>query len=696
MKYSLVRAACGVLAVAGALPAGPALGQTSYPMITHAMPVAVQRGKTSEIAVEGQMSFFGVYKALFEGTGISAEVIADPKADDLPPTKRAQVRSVKLRITVAPDAQPGVREFRLASSLGVSSTGQLLVVEEPVVSESGDNNTPAGANPISPPCVVCGRIEAAEDVDFFRFHAEAGQVLTFEVHCARLQDKIHDLQKHADPMLAVFDAEGRELAANDDTYFADPLLTFSVPKTGDYFVQVRDSKYDGDARWVYALLATPRPYVSHIFPMAGNPGQRLEVEPVGSAHVHHPRLSLQVPSQPGLHTVQANVPDGRTNPIAVIASPLPQLLEQEPNDTPEQATRISIPCGINGRIGARRDLDHFIFSAVKGRAIHFEVHARRFGTLLQSSLDSFLEVMTPTGAVLASNDDLFGKDSGLVFTPPSDGDYILRIRDLHNRGGPAAVYYIEADMARPDYRLRCDPDKAMIGPGSSTAWYVHVVRENGFAGPVRVEARGLPEGVQVSPMTIPANMTQGLLVVTAAPGAARGVANVELIGTALVPGPNGKEEPLVHAITPNQEIYFPGGGRGRFDVKMQTIAVTDPSDILRLDVSQHEITLKPGEEVRIDVTLQRRPDYDKGVSLDVLLRHLGGVFGNPLPPGVTLVEDKSKTLLGTGSRGHIVLRAAPDAPPADDVPISVLAHVSVNFVVKVSYSSPVIRLSIRK
>ena len=35
------------------------------------------------------------------------------------------------------------------------------------------------------------------------------------------------------------------------------------------------------------------------------------------------------------------------------------------------------------------------------------------------------------------------------------------------------------------------------------------------------------------------------------------------------------------------------------------------------------------------MTLQRRPDHDKGVSLDVLLRHLGGVFGNPLPPGVT-------------------------------------------------------------
>ena len=65
-------------------------------------------------------------------------------------------------------------------------------------------------------------------------------------------------------------------------------------------------------------------------------------------------------------------------------------------------------------------------------------------------------------------------------------------------------------------------------------------------------------------------------------------------------------------------------------------------------------------------------------------------------PGVTLVENTSKTLLGNGSQGHIILRAAADAPAADRVPISVLAHVSINFVVKVSYSSPVIHHSVRK
>src|SRR5262249_274237 len=159
--------------------------------------------------------------------------------------------------------------------------------------------------------------------------------------------------------------------------------------------------------------------------------------------------------------------------------------------------------------------------ATKGKAIRFEVKARRFGTALRSSLDSVLDVMTLKGQVLASNDDLFGKDAGLVFTPTADGDYVLRIRDLNSKGGDTFVYYIEAEWAAPDFSVRCDPDKAMIGPGSSTAWYVHVVRSNGFAGPVAIEVKGLPPGVTASPLTIPPSMTQGVVVLTAAADAQR-------------------------------------------------------------------------------------------------------------------------------------------------------------------------------
>jgi hypothetical protein len=667
-----------------------AAAQTSYPMITDTSPVAVQRGKTTEVTVEGQMNFAGVYKALIEGKGVAAEVVSPSSSSK----NNLQARSVRLKLTVSPDAVVGVREFRLASRLGISTIGQLVVVDDPVILESGDNNTREKANPIHIPCVVSGRIESAEDVDYFRFHAEAGQTLTFEVLCARLEDKIHDLQNHADPILTLFDPEGREIASNDDFYFADPLLSYTVSKTGEYYVQIRDSRYQGNRGWVYALLATQRPYISGTFPMAGTPSQVIQTQPIGLPKHAPSRISVRIPTETGVHAVCLEIKGAPTNPVTIISSELPQILEQEPNDTPDQAMPVTIPCGINGRIGRRNDLDCYRFHAVKGRAVRFEVKARRFGTKLLSSLDSVLDVLTPKGAVLASNDDTFGKDAALVFTPPADGEYILRIRDLAGRGGERAVYYIEADWARPDFTLRCDPDKAMIGPGSSTAWFAHVTRANGFTGPVTVELDGLPRGVTVTPLTIPPAMNQGLLVLTAARDAAIDAANVRMIGKATFQQ-DGQSKTLSRAAVPNEEIYLPGGGRGRFDVGMQTVAVTDPSDILGVEVKPATVTLKPGEEKRIDVTLRRRPDYTKGISLDLLAQHLGNVYGNPLPPGVTIVEGKSKTLLGAGNAGYIVLRAAPTAPAIENVPISVLANVSINFVVKISYSSPPILLSVR-
>lgn len=691
-----MRPTLGLLALLTAPAAATA--QTSFPMVTHATPVAVQRGTSSEVTVACRTStLFGAYKVLVEGAGVTAEVVP---AKDAKPADAKQpppaVPSVKLKVTVASDAAPGVREFRIASSVGLSSLGQLVIVDAPVVPEAAGNTLPAKAQAIPVPSVVCGRIKSVENVDYYQFTGKAGQVLTLEVHCARIQDKIHDLQKHADPLVAIYDADGKELAANDDGNFADPVLEFKVPKDGRYRVAVRDAKYDGNPSWSYALAITDKPYARHVFPMGVNPGKEMAVEPVGSARLAQPIWKVSTPIEPGPRLVTLPYPGGQTNPVPVVVTPLPLASEVEPNDTPQGATRITLPCGVNGRIGVKRDLDHFVFKAAKGKAVRLEVFARRFGTVLQSELDSQIDVMTPAGKVLATNDDLNGKDAGLTFTPPADGDYVVRVRDLNNKGGEGFVYYLEVDFARPDFAIKCDPTKAMIGPGSRTAWYVQVTRSNGFAGPVKVEVQGLPAGVTVNPLTVPANMTQGCLVVSAVPDAKVGASIVSVVGTAEAVDENGKPVTLARTATALEEIYMPGGGRGRFDAGMNAVAVTAPSDVLQVKVKQNRVVLKPGEQVKIEVEVVRRADYDKGLTLDVILRHLGSIYGNPLPPGVTMVDGASKTLLGTKNSGHIVLKAAPDAAECTDVPICVQAYVPINFVVKIGYASEPILVTVKK
>jgi hypothetical protein len=655
-----------------------AVGQTSFPMVTHVAPVAVQRGTTSELLVECRTSSLaGAYKVLVEGDGVTADVL---------PAKDAKAAtSLKLKVAVATDAAPGVREFRVATSHGISSLGQLLVVDDPVVTETPGINTPAKAQKVPVPSVVCGRLEVAENVDYYQFTATAGQTLTFEVHCARIQDKIHDLQKHADPFVAVFDLDGRELASSDDAFFADPVMAFKVPKDGEYRVAIREAKYDGDPRWAYALTVTDKPFAHHVFPLGVKRGTTVAAQPVLSDGAR-PKWTMTAPAELGVQTVTFRGP-GSTNPVPVVATDLDTRVEIEPNDTPTAATRVTVPCGANGRIGAKRDLDHFVFAGAKGKAVRLEVFARRFGTVLRSQLDSQLDVMTPDGRVLASNDDLNGKDAGLVFTPPADGDYVVRVRDLNNKGGDGFVYFLEMDFARPDFTIKCDPSKAMIGPGSRTAWYVQVARSNGFAGPVKVTVHGLPAGVTVNPLTIPANMTQGCLVVSADATAKVDAAIITVVGMG-----DGIERKAVAV----EEIYLPGGGRGRFDAGMQAVAVTAPSDVLQVKVKKNEIVLKPGEEAKIDVELVRREGLTAGLTLDVQLRHLGSVFGNPLPPGVTMLEGKSKTLLGNGNAGHVTLKADATAAECERVPICVQAFVPINFVVKIGYASEPIFVTVKK
>lgn len=679
------------------LPAA-AFGQTSFPMLTYTSPVAVQRGTSSEVTVACQASsLHGAYRVLFTGTGLTAVPLPPKDAPKIDPkTPVPVVASVTLKVDAAADTRLGVHEFRIAASHGISSLGQLLVVDFPVVKEQPGIGVPEKAQPVPVPCVVCGRIEAAESVDYYKFTGRAGQALTFEVSCARIQDKIHDLQKHADPLVAVFDATGKELAAADDGFFADPVLTFTVPQDGEYRVAVRDAKYDGDPRWAYAMTVTDNPYAAQAFPIGVGLNQTAKAAPVGSAAKLGPGWTVTAPAVPGITTVPLRSGDANTNPVPIVATALPLFEEAEPNDTPKAATRVTLPCGINARIGTKRDLDHFVFTAVKGRPVRIEVFARRFGTDLRSLLDSAVDVMTPDGKVLASNDDLNGKDAGLVFTPTTDGDVVVRVRDLNNKGGDAFVYYLEIDAARPDFTIKCDPSKAMIGAGSRTAWYAQVTRTNGFAGPVKVEVKGLPAGVTVSPLTIPANMTQGLLVVSAVADAKQDAAVVTVVGTAEIAEAGGAPRVVSHGAVAVEEIYLPGGGRGRFDAGMQAVAVTTPSDIAAVKVNKTRVVLKPGEEVKIDAEVVRGPGYDKAVTLDVPLRHLGSVFGNPLPPGVTMLDGKSKTLLGTASTGHVVLKAAADAPECEDVPVCVQAFVAINFVVKIGYASEVIWVSVKK
>ncbi len=680
--------------------AATAHAEATYPMLMSLQPVAAQVGETSELTVHSRYTMYGAYQVLVTGQGVTGEIVPHP--DKPKDGKIPNLTQQKIKFTVAADALPGVREIRVATPRGVSTIGQLVVTRDPVIREAKKNNTPDEAQAITLPATVCGTIEKSEDVDYFKFQVDAGAELCFHVRSMRLQDKIHDLQQHVDPIITLYRAGGGTLAVADNIFFGDPLLAYRFEEAGEYLLEIRDLRYQGNKYWSYSIEINDRPYASTVHPLGVARGTAIELELVGWSLGDHSHGTLTIPQDALLGAGNFEIPVAGTvtNPVSVIVDDQPQVVESdEENNAADTAQMISLPAGISGRISDESDIDCFAFEAKKGDRFSFEVVARRY----QSGLDSHLRILNSQGKQFALNDDLsLGKrrysDSWIEnWKAPADGKYVIEIRDLHLRGGPEFVYYVRATRSVPYFELFADTDKTQMTPGTNGVVFVRAKRKNGFKGPIQLNVANLPQGVTAHCGQILAGGTDGCIIFESAADAPLNVANVKINGTTQIEEKQGEPKSLTANATVYQETYRPGGGRGHWEVETHTVSVGAPHDIRKVTLNTTDLKLKPGQSQKVEVTLQRAPGFTGNVTLDALFRHLGGIYGNSLPPGVTLDMGASKTLLtGSTSKGVLVFKAAANAKPVEKQQVAVMANVSINFVMKSTYCGPPLMVTVQK
>jgi hypothetical protein len=673
---------------------------TFYPMVMSISPVAVQAGRTSECEVSARYTLYGAHKVFVTGTGVVGEVDPPAKAD--PKKPQPEVNKLKVRFKVAADALPGVRDVRIATPRGVSTLGQLVVVRDPVIREAADNDTMAKAQAITLPATVCGAIEKPEDVDYYKFRVAAGTGLTFHVRAQRLENKIHDLQEHADPILTLRGATGTVLASNDNYFFGDPLLYYHFKTAGEYYLEIRDVRYGGNPDWVYSIEINDRPFVTQVYPSRLVPGKATRLLLVGDNLPPDPTATLTLPpdTADGLHWATLRLANGQvTNAAPVIVSRLPEVLENEgDHGTVAKAQPIPVPAGISGQIGAEDEADCYGFEAKAGEHFSFEVVAHAH----QSMLDSYLRILNDKGQVMAENDDVIDRfihaDSRIDnWAAPSAGRYIVEVRDVHGRGGPGFVYFLKVTRSEPSFELLLDSDKTLLAPGTAGVIFARVTRRNGFAGAVQLAVGGLPPGVTANCGRILPDREDGCLILKAAANAPRGAVNIRITGSAEEKDGKGKVRKLTAVAVPLQEAYMPGGGRAHWPVEIHTVSVGAPLDIRAVHVTPTAVTLKPGESKKVQITLERAPDFKGGVTLDVLFQHLDTIYGNSLPAGVTIDDKASKTVLaGNESKGYITLKAAADAKPVERQLVPVMAHVSINFVMKFTYCGEQLLVTVSK
>jgi hypothetical protein len=446
------------------------------------------------------------------------------------PACEAIASLVMAEITIAPDAPPGEREIRLVTRRGVSNPLAFHVGQFPELSQAPMYTSSLevlgkeaqalrhraaadGQDPIRVPCTVNGQIAPGE-IHRYRFEAHKGQRLVINTLGRQLVPFIADaVPGWFQPVLALYDADGKEVAYQDDYRFKpDPIILYEVPKDAALVLAIHDSLYRGREDFVYRITIGELPFITSVFPLGGPTDSRAKPEMTGW---NLENAELQMPPAdypPGFHSLRAIRQGFLSNPVRFALSQLPEVAEQEPNDTIAKCQRVTLPVIINGRIGRPDDWDVFEFAGHSNDTVVAEVQARR----LDSPLDSFLKLTDSAGKVLAFNDDhedlaaalsTHQADSYLVASLPADGSFYLHIGDTARHGGAEYGYRLRISSPRQDFELRVVPSSVALASRSNATLTVYAQRKDGFAGPITVNLKDAPRGFSAPPLILSATQS---------------------------------------------------------------------------------------------------------------------------------------------------------------------------------------------
>jgi hypothetical protein len=578
---------CAALVV---FAAAPALAQQQTPglpapRLDTVFPMGAKAGTTvADLGLTGA-NLDDAETLVFSHPGIKAELLPpppDPKPDPKDPKKDQPRRKKegtpapnKFKVSVAADVPPGHYDVRAVGKEGASNPRTFVVGDLPEVLEKEPNNDVPEAMKIDLNTTVNGTIASPTDVDLFLVPAKKGQ----RVLAICMAESI---DSRAQPLVEVYDQTYRRLAT---TNAPDAVADFVAPADGDYFVRIAQFTYTaGGPPYFYRLTVTTNPWIDAVFPPMVEPGKPAQVTlygrnlpggtPEPGAFVEgRPLEKLQVtvnaPADGTKLTYRAHVeprsggadgfeyrlkgPGGVSNPVLIGFAQDKVVLEKEPNDKPEQAMDLPVPCEVAGRIDKRGDRDWYAFTAKKGDTLAIDLWADRLGV----STDFLFSVRKADAKAdliekddnpeVLSNSQFFARTTDpdpYLFTAPEDGKYLIQVtsREASFQYGPKVTYRLRVGPPRPDFRVvamaasRNQPDGTVLRTDGNINLEVFAFRLDGFTGPITLTAEGLPAGVTCQPQTIGAAQRAGALVLSAAPNAAKFDGPITIKATATVAG----------------------------------------------------------------------------------------------------------------------------------------------------------------
>lgn len=479
--------------------------------------------------------------------------------------------TVRVRFTLAPDAEPGVQYCRLRTETGLSNPLRFVVGRLPEYREPeawrfflpdylGIETKPpeeiGTRGPVPLPAVFNGRVLPGE-VDAFLFEAEEGDQVVVSLEARSLIPYLADaVPGWFQAVVSLEDVRGNELAFADDYRFhPDPVLFFKIPRAGEYRLKIHDSIYRGREDFVYRVTVGELPFLTGISPLGGQAGAEVDLTFQGGNLAERERVRFPLPEAPGMLLMRAKGANGMSNAIPFHIEDLPEDREREGNDRIGAANEMEMPGIVNGGIAWPGDQDFYRVKGTGNQPMTFEIFARRLG----SPLDANLSIFDDDGNQIAWNDDFENPSAGLTthhadarvtVKLPADGQCFIRVADTQNRGSYAHSYRLKVSQGPPDVFLRATPSSLNAKPGTAAQVTVHAVRLDGYEGPIELRLKEQVPGFELKNALIPAGETEARTSIAVPPSAIEAPTPLALEG--LVPVEDS--DPVVVDVVPAEDM----------------------------------------------------------------------------------------------------------------------------------------------
>jgi hypothetical protein len=624
----------------------------------------------------------------------------------------------KFKVTIGADAPASIQDARLVNKWGVSNARAFVVGDLPEVAEKEPNNDVEQAQRIELNSTVNGVISAPTDVDYFVFAGKKGQRVLASCLASSIDSRLS-------AGLEVYDARGGRLASNRRYNDTDALADVTLPDDGDYYIRLFEFTHTlGTPEHFYRLTVSTTPWIDAVFPPMVEPGKATQLtvygrnlpggqpEPGAMADgrpLEKLVVSVTPPTDPqalqrlaygghlsppmaALNGFEYRVRNaaGLSNPFLITFARAPVVLETEPNDTPEKAQKVTVPCEVAGRIDRRHDRDWYSFTAKKGDVLNIDLLSDRLG----APTDMKLLLRNP-----GTKSDIVELDDGPAppqdaagfkfyarsddpptykFTAPADGEYQLMVtsQTASILYGPRCFYRLRIAPEQPEFALvvmpsdHIAPHSVNVLQGGNEGFTVIAVRQDGFNGDIALSVEGLPAGVTCPPQTLGAGQRAGALVLSAAPSAAPWAGEIKVKGTAVVKGQpivrEARAGGIIWPVQPQQNIPT----ISRLERSL-TLAVREKAPFA-LTPTVDKPTLVQGEKATVTVKLGRLwPEFKTPLTATVMDPVPNILINNNQPVALNPGKDEGTFPVQVNAGAPpgtytIVLRATSQIPYAKD------------------------------